>query len=139
MKKITSIMAITALVAICMVAQSLADDVYGRDKVQTTTSTGAGTYTNTADYAAMRLVRVACPAWACTDTITVTRVTGDTTYTLTNVVATITNSVSGGAVNFVDQDPNLPIYLKYGDKLTFSSAATTGRYVYVEYLLQRRD
>jgi hypothetical protein len=126
-----------AIVAAIICAAAIAGEVYDRAKATTTTSTGAGTWTNAVQDANLRLLRVSTPNWKITDTITVTRVTGDTTYTATNVIATITNTTSGGAVNFAEADPNLPIYMKAGDKLTFSSSGTTGGVFWVEYLQQR--
>jgi hypothetical protein len=134
-KKIATLLTLAVLTLFSVLV--FAGEVYDRAKATTTASTGAGTWTNAVQDANLRLLRVSTPNWKITDTITVTRVTGDTTYTATNVIATITNSTSGGAVNFVDTDPNLPIYMKAGDKLTFSSSGVTGGVFWVEYLVQR--
>ena len=126
-----------AIVPAIICAAAIAGEVYDRAKATTTTSTGAGTWTNAVQDANLKLVRISVPAWAVIDTITVTRVTCDTTATLTNTLVAVVCTTSGGASNLVDQSNSMPLYMKAGDKLTFSSHVSTGRTIYVEYLQQR--
>jgi hypothetical protein len=131
MKKIT--LAILALIA----AVAIAGTVYDRAKVTTATSGGTGTWTNSIEYANIELVRISVPAWAAIDTITVSRVCGDTTATLTNELVKVVCTTSGGSSNLVSSDLSMPRYMKYGDKLTFTSHVSTGGVIYIEYLNQR--
>ena len=134
MKKLIG--SLIAIACIVFVAAAIAGSVYDRTKVSTAVSTGAGTWTNAVQDANLQLVRINTAGWPVIDTVTVKRVTGDTIAT-TSTVATIVLTTSGGATNLVDQDANVPLYMKAGDKLVFSSHVGTGGTIYVEYLVQR--
>ena len=133
MKKTLATLCVMAIVAIC----SLAGEVYDRARVTTATSGGTATWTNAVQDANLKLVRISVPSWAAIDTVTVTRVTGDSTATLTNELVKVVCTTSGGASNLVDQSLVHPLYMKAGDKLTFSSVISTGGVITVEYLQQR--
>ena len=126
-----------ALVMAIFIAAAIAGEVYDRAKATTATSGGTGTWTNAVQDANLKLVRISVPAWAAIDTVTVTRVTGDSTATLTNELVKVVCTTSGGASNLVDQSLVHPLYMKAGDKLTFSSVISTGGVITVEYLQQR--
>ena len=126
-----------ALVALfAAIAIAVAGSVYDRAKVTTGTSTGTGTWTNLLDYANVELVRISVDCSPVIDTVTVTRVSIDT-VPLTNEVCKVVVAVNGGATNLVSSDTSAPRYLKYGDKLTFTSVVSTGQTIHVEYLNQR--
>jgi hypothetical protein len=125
-----------AIVAAIICAVAIAGSVYDRAKIATATTTGAGTWTNAVQDANIELVRINTASWPSIDTITVNRVTGDTTPT-TGTVATLVITTSGGSTNLVDQNAAIPRYMKAGDKLVFTSANSTGGTIYIEYLVQR--
>jgi ABC-type glycerol-3-phosphate transport system substrate-binding protein len=130
-------LATVALVAAIICAAAIAGEVYDRARVTTATSGGTATWTNAVQDANLKLVRISVPSWAAIDTVTVTRVTGDSTATLTNELVKVVCTTSGGASNLVDQSNSMPLYMKAGDKLTFSSHVSTGGTIWVEYLQQR--
>ena len=109
-----------------------AGDVYSRGTATLGTSTGTGVFTNTIAYSALDLKRIWVQASLATNaTVTVNRITSDGVYTQSvGSVATAT-ATSGSTASFT------AAYLKYGDQLTFSSSATTGATVMVEYLIQQ--
>ncbi len=124
------------IILVAFVFVALAGSVYDRAKVTTATSGGTATWTNAVQDANLQLVRLSVACLPVIDTVTVKRVTGDT-IALTTTVATIVCTTSGGAANLVDQDANVPLYMKAGDKLAFTSHVSTGATVYIEYLQQR--
>lgn len=134
MRKGIALLAIVACIG--FVAAAIAGSVYDRAKVTTATSGGTATWTNTVQDANLQLVRISVAAWPAIDTVTVKRVTGDT-VALTNTLVAVVCTTSGGASNLVDQDTSIPLYMKAGDKLVFSSHVSTGGTIYVEYLQQR--
>lgn len=110
---------------------AIAGLVYDRAVVTLGTTTGTVTWTNDYKYAAVNLKRIAIFGSAvAVDTVTVSRVTSDNTYTQT-VVAIVLAS-NAGASN------TLPIaYMKNSDKLTFASTATTGATAMIEFEVQQ--
>jgi Tfp pilus assembly major pilin PilA len=128
------VLAILVFIAASVVA--IAGEVYDRATLTTPTSGGAATWTNTVPDANLKLVRISVAALPVIDTVTVTRVTGNT-VALTNTLVVIACTTSGGASNLVDQNLSQPLYMKAGDKLTVSSMVSTGATVYIEYLQQR--
>lgn len=132
MHKIMATLIILAVVAFV----ALAGSVYDRAKVTTVTSGGTATWTNAVQDANLQLVRIGTAGWPAIDTVTVKRVTGDT-IAVTSTVVAIVCTTSGGASNLVDQDTSIPLYMKAGDKLVFTSHVSTGGTLYVEYLQQR--
>ena len=99
------------------------------DRVTQTLSTtlGTATWTNTQKYAALELKRI----WIEGDlninnTVTVSRVTADGTYTQ-SVGSIVCASYAGSTASFT------AAYLKYGDMLKFSSTIVTGGVAMIEY------
>ncbi len=136
MKKLLTRLACVAVLMFlaCVV---FAGSVYDRAKITLPTSGGAATWTNTVQDANIELVRIGTPGWYAVDTVTVTRVTGDTTSPQTNTLVVIVTATTGAASNIVDQSVSMPRYMKAGDKLTFSAGSATGGVFYIEYLNQR--
>jgi hypothetical protein len=108
-----------------------AGSVYDRSTVTLSTTAGTATWTNTAAYSALDLKRI----WVegsliAINTVTVSRVTSDNTYTQ-SVGSVVTAANSGSTASFT------AAYLKYGDKLKFTSTVGTGSTAIVEYEVQQ--
>jgi hypothetical protein len=130
-------MLVAVICAFVLAAASYAGEVYARSQIATATSGGTGTWTNDNLYASIKLVRIGCTAWpVAIDTVTVSRVTGDT-YAQTNTLCTIVLASNIGSQNINDTNSVIAAYMKYGDKLAVSSHVTTGGIVSVEYVVQK--
>jgi hypothetical protein len=120
---------------------SAGDAVMDRKVISLSTTTGLGGWTQNVETANIELQRISVKADViAVDTVTVTRVTGETVAETNTVVAIVTAS-NAGSSNLLHVAGGPPVYMKRGDKLTFassSSGATTGATVYVEYLIQSR-
>lgn len=125
----------TILAAMLMVSiiAAVAGVVYDRVQLTAARATGAISWTNTVPYAAIELKNITIlNSYLAVDTITVQRVTGDT-VSHTSTVCTITNAAYTG-----NWEGGLHwVYMKYGDKLVYSSAQSTGYYANVEYEVQK--
>lgn len=123
MKKIASILLLAALICVARAGQ-----VYDRDTAAVSTA-GAATWTNTYQYAAIKLARiwiVDCARAA--DTVTVVRVTSDGLYT--QAVGTVTVAANTG-----NQATFTAGHLKPYDKLVFT--ASTSSTAMVEFEVQQ--
>ena len=110
---------------------AVAGQVYGRAVKTLSVTAGSGTWTNSSLYAAIELKRI----WSdfnlsAANTVTVTRVTSDNTYTGT-VGTIVTASGVGSTASFT------AAYLNDGDKLVFASTIATGSTVIIEYEVQK--
>lgn len=131
-----TILSVIAIVGIAATT-AIAGEVYNRGSTATAAATGAGTWTNDNLYAAIKLVRIGCTGWpVAIDTVTVSRVTGDT-YAQTNTLCTIVLASNVGAQNIADTNSVIAAYMKYNDKLVITSHVGTGGVVYVEYVVQK--
>lgn len=120
-----------------VVAAAFAGDVLSRNSITLTTSGGAGTWTNTYQYASVKVQRIGIAACiAAIDTVTVTRVTGETKAE-TNTVCAIVLASNYGAMNLDNTNSVSPVYMLYGDKLVFDSFVDTGATVYVECIVSK--
>jgi len=130
MKRIKAITGIVALLLVAVALVALAGSVYDRTTATLGTATGTVTWTNTQKYAAVELKRI----WiegdlVAADTVTVYRVTSDNAYTQACASVTVAAS-DGNSASFT------AAYLKYGDKLPFSSGIATGSTAMIEYIVQ---
>jgi hypothetical protein len=148
MKKTLATLCALAILAI----GALAGEVYDRTAVLTLSTNGLYSWTNSIEYANIKLVRLnAISMNFITDTVTVARVTGDTRKQ-TNTVNTIVCAANYGAINLnhgaqsdttINVSSNVagwttyPVYMKAGDVLTFTSGMGSNGYVQVEYIQQR--
>ena len=126
----------TLLVVICVIGilamTVVAGSVYDRDTATLGTSTGTTTWTNSTPYAALLLKRIWIEnSLVAGNTVTVTRVTSDGTYTQ-NVGTVAFASGSAGNTNGFTAS-----YLKNGDKLVFAGGITTGATAVIEYEVQK--
>lgn len=125
------LMSIIAIIGILAAGAAIAGSVYDREVVTLGTTTGTKTWTNDYDYAAVQLKRI----WIegnldATATVTVTRVTSDSTYT--QAVGTVACTAgSGSSASFTAS------YLKPGDKLAFANSTATGATAMVEFEVQK--
>jgi hypothetical protein len=130
MQKIIAILMVLAIVAFV----ALAGQVYGR-ATKTIGTTGAATWTNTIQYAALELKRIWIEnASATNQTVAISRVTSDGAYTQTVGSIAIGALTAGSTASFT------AAYLSYGDKLTFASTggiAATGGVAIIEYEVQQ--
>lgn len=145
--------AIVAMLAILGPIHATAGSVYDRSAVGTIATNGTATWTNDLLYSAVQLVRIDCLAMDYTsDTVTVSRVTAADTKRQTNELVRIACSSNYGGSNIVDSSmilgtesvqtnstsyTRIPVYLKYGDLLTFTSSKGSNGYYQVEYLQQK--
>ena len=117
---------------------AFAQGVMDRSKVTLSTTAGTCTWTQNVEVANLLLQRVSVKSsLVAVDTVTVSRVTGETIAETNTVVAIILASNAGGS-NLTHAVGGAPVYLKRNDKLTFASTASTGATAYVEYLIQTR-
>lgn len=123
-------LAIAAVVAVALVVGvAIAGGIADRETV--TISSGSAVWTNTASYRHIDLERIS--VWnteIATDTVTVSRVTSDNTYTQT--VGTV--SVSGGSGT---QTTLAYQYLLPGDMLSFTATSGSNATAMVEFLAQQ--
>jgi hypothetical protein len=122
------------------VVATAGDAVMDRATVTLPATSGAGTWTQNVETANIELKRISIVgSLQAGDTVTVSRVTGNTKAE-TNTVTWLALSSGAGSSNLVHAagGGNIPVYMKRGDKLTFSSALSTGATAYVEYLIQSR-
>lgn len=131
MKRIFNVLAAAMAVfaILCLVTVAIAGEVFDRAVVTLGQSTGTATWTNTADYAAVKLYRV----WVedssdATSTVSVTRVDGTYTQTVGSVVCT---AGDGSTASFTAG------YMKFGDKLKFANSTATGAVAIVEFGVQK--
>lgn len=125
MKKLSIVMGIILVYsAMCIVV--FAGSVYFRNVATLGATTGTVTWTNDSDYAAMILKKVTF--YSSSDagaTLTVSRVTSDSTYT--QAVCTIVGAgANSNATSFTTS------YLADGDKLVLSSSTATSGVVMIE-------
>lgn len=117
---------------------AFAQGVMDRKAVTLSTAAGSATWTQNVEVANLLLQRVSVKSsLVAVDTVTVSRVTGETIAETNTVVAIILASNAGGS-NLTHAVGGAPVYLKRNDKLTFASTASTGATAYVEYLIQTR-
>lgn len=129
MKRILSILAAASIFS--GVGLAVAGQVYDRSTVTLAAATGLGAFTNTTQYTALKVMRL----WdyanlVAANTVTVYRANYGTT--VSQLVASVFVASNAGDTN---ADPIC--WLKYGDRLTFSSTAVTGSSVIVDYEVQR--
>lgn len=119
---------IAILVASCAVA-TIAGSVYDRATVTRAETDTVSYWTNTADYAAVKLVRLwTLYAYGVSNNVAVARITSDGLYT--QAVGTITGPL-GNTATFTAG------YLEPGDVLRFTSSPGTGGVEQVEYEVQQ--
>ena len=130
MKKIIEIV----VLALFFLAAGLAvaGTVYDRDSV-TMGVTGAARWTNEVSYASLQLARV----WVesdlyATNVVTVKRVGLTDSGTFTQAVGSVICSAGAGSTATFTAS-----YLKFGDKLDFSSFTSTNGVVIIEYIVQQ--
>jgi hypothetical protein len=135
--------AIMLIVAIIMIVDaplvvSAGDAVMDRKVVTLSTSAGTATWTQNVETANIELKRIAIVGGLyAADTITVSRVTGET-KAATNVLGALVLVSGEIGTNLVATAPGYPVYMKRGDKLTFASGSSTGATANIEYLIQSR-
>jgi hypothetical protein len=128
LKLLTGAMFIALVMTLCTIV--LAGQVY--DRATKTLTAGAGTWTNTVQYSAIKLARIWIEASTkAANTVTVTRVTSDGTYTQAVGSVAFTSGSKGNTATFTAG------YLKYGDKLAFSSGAASNSVAIIEYEVQQ--
>lgn len=111
-------------------AVAIAGQVYDR-AVVSSDNDGVAQWTNTADYAAVKLARVwALDAVVATDVVTVVRITADNLFT--QAVGTITAASGDGS-----QATLTAGFLARGDMLKATGANTTNYSFMVEYEVQK--
>jgi len=133
MKKTLKLLTAALFIALvmCIATLVLAGQVY--DRSTSTLTDGSGSWTNTVQYSAIKLVRIWVEAsTVAANTVTVTRVTADGTYT-NQAVGTVAFT-SGSAGNTATLTA---AYLKYGDILTFSSGTASNSVAMIEYEVQQ--
>ena len=113
---------------------ALAGSVYDRTTNGIPVS-GTSTYTNKFDNGNLLLKRIWLESAAATNqTVAISRVTSDNTYTQTVGSVAIAAATSGSTASFTAS------YLKYGDMLKFASTggiASTGGVAIIEYEVQQ--
>ena len=124
------------------------------DGTDTIATNGTATYTNNNLYASIKLVRVDCIGMCyASDTVTVKRVTAADTYRQTNTLVAVACSSNYGASNLIENAmilttdvtlsnstsyTSIPVYMAYGDVLTFTSAKGSNGYYAVEFISSKR-
>lgn len=117
---------------------AFAQNVMDRKAVTLPATTGTGTWTQNVEVANIQLLRLSVKnSVIAADTVTVTRITGDT-IAETNTVATVLVVGNVGSTNLVHAVAGPPVYVKRNDKLSFASTVASGATCYVEYLIQTR-
>ena len=130
------------IVALCVALLSATafaqGNVIDRKTVTLSTTAGTATWTQNVEVANIQLQRISIVgALAATDTVTVSRVTGETKAE-TNTVVTIAVASNAGGSNLTHAVGGSPVYMLRNDKLTFATTSGTGATSYVEYLIQTR-
>lgn len=133
MNRICKLALATAFVAISAM-MAPAGSVYDRATNMVPVS-GSATFTNKFDNGNLILKRIWFEnATATNQTVAINRVTSDNLFTQTVGSVSCSTATSGSTASFTAS------YLKYGDKLTFSStggAASTGGVAVIEYEVQQ--
>lgn len=132
MKRILNFLAVFMVVvaALSLVAVAIAGEVYDRATVTLGTTTGTANWTNTADYAALKLLRIWVEGVPVTNqVVTITRTAGG--YEQTVGTVTCGTSTNGSTASFTAG------YMKNGDKLGFAGSIATGGVAVVEYAVQK--
>jgi hypothetical protein len=135
MKKIVILVA--PMLAVANLVAFAQDGVMDR-KTVTLATAGTATWTQNVEVANILLQRLSVKnSVIAADTVTVTRITGDT-IAETNTVATVLVVGNVGSTNLVHAVAGPPVYMKRNDKLSFASTVASGATCYVEYLIQTR-
>jgi len=125
------LMVAIAIIGFLAVGAAIAGSVYDREVVTLGATTGTKTWTNDYDYAAIQLKKISF--YSSSDagaTLTVSRVTSDSTYT--QAVCTIVGAgANSNATSFTTS------YSKPGDKLLFASSTATSGVALVEFEVQK--
>ena len=125
---------VVATIAMMGSLVALAGSVYDRTTTVIPVS-GSATYTNKFDNGNLVLKRIWLESASATNqTVAITRVTSDNTYTQTVGSVAIAAATSGSTASFTAS------YLKYGDMLKFTSTggiASTGGVAIIEYEVQQ--
>jgi hypothetical protein len=131
MKRLTAISIVALVLTFVVIGLAIAGQVYERETKALSATAGSGTWTNSWKYAAIELKRLWLEGAPAGQTVTVTRVLSDNTYT--QAVGTISSAAGASAstASFT------AAYLKEGDKLAFTSVPTTGATVVIEFELQK--
>jgi hypothetical protein len=99
---------------------------------------GTATWTQNVETANVLLQRISVKnAVLASDTVTVTRITGETAAE-TNTVTIVPVVLSVGGSNLTHAVGGNPVYLKRNDKLSFASTGASNATCYIEYLIQTR-
>jgi hypothetical protein len=107
-------------------------------KTVTLGTAGTATWTQNVETANILLQRISVKnAVIAADTVTVTRITGET-IAETNTVTIIPVVANVGSSNLTHVVGGNPVYMKRNDKLSFVSTVASGSVCYVEYLIQTR-
>jgi hypothetical protein len=131
MKKHLAILAggLALIITIAVATPVLAGSVPDRDVVALSATAGTATWTNTSDYAAIKLTRISVAnSLNATNTVTVSRIITESGTSYTQTVGTVTCSGSAGTQATLAYSS-----LKNGDRLAFSSLVATGSTAIVEY------
>jgi len=123
----------TGIVLVALIAAiAVAGQVYDRATKALSVTLGTGTWTNTADYAAIELKRIWIEnALETNGVYTVSRITSDGTYTQSIGTITMAALKSGSTASFT------AAYLKQNDRISFSSTVATGATAVIEYEVQK--
>ena len=119
------------LLVIVMSAAAYAASVYDRSVQSLGTTTGSAVWTNTWKYSAVELKRIwVVNPLVASNNVAISRISSDNVYTQTVGTVAVLSS-AGNTASFTAG------FLKYGDKLLFSSDISTGATVMVEYQVQQ--
>ena len=132
MKKTLKLLTAALFIALvmCIATLVLAGQVY--DRSTSTLTAGSGSWTNTVQYSAIKLARIWIQSsTAEANTVTVSRVTSDGTYTQSVGTVAFTSGSAGNTATLT------AAYLKYGDILTFSSGTASNSVAMIEYEVQQ--
>lgn len=130
LKKILTVAIAVVVIAVTAV---IAEQVYDRTQVTLARATGTVNWTNTVNYAAIKLQNIwLINSYVAIDTVTVQRVTLDT-VPMTNTVCTITNAGNKGDAKYSLNER----YMKPTDYLVFTSGSTTGCTAIIDYEVQK--
>ncbi|MEI6166002.1 MAG: hypothetical protein WCS52_02300 [bacterium] len=130
MKSLKFIVSLVLLV-IVMSAAAYAASVYDRSVQSLGTTTGSAVWTNTWKYSAVELKRIwVVNPLVASNNVAISRISADNVYTQTVGTVAVLSS-AGNTASFTAG------FLKYGDKLLFSSDISTGSTVMVEYEVQQ--
>jgi hypothetical protein len=120
------------IVLVALVVAAVAGQVYDRATKALSVTLGTGTWTNTADYAAIELKRIWIEnALETNGVYTVSRITSGGTYTQTIGTITMAALKAGSTASFT------AAYLKQNDMIYFSSTVATGATAVIEYEVQK--